>query len=58
MGRRHEQTFFQRRHTDGRQAHKNMLKIALHQGNADQNSQLSKFTAIKIHSYHPKDNKQ
>ena len=28
--------FFQRRHTDGQQAHENMLNIANHQRNANQ----------------------
>ena len=36
MGRRHEQTFFQRRHTDGQQTHEEMLNITNHQGNANQ----------------------
>ena len=31
MGRRHEQIFFQRRHTDGQQAHEKMLNITNHQ---------------------------
>ena len=30
-------TFFQRRHTDGQQAHEKMLNITHHQGNANQN---------------------
>ena len=37
MGRRHEQTFLQKRHTDGQQTHGNMLNIIHHQGNANQN---------------------
>ena len=36
MGRRHEQTFFQRRHTDGQQKYEKMLNITNHQGNANQ----------------------
>ena len=36
MGRRHEQTFFQRRHPDGQQMHEKML-ISHHQGNPNQN---------------------
>ena len=36
MGRRHEQTFLQRRHPDGQQTHEKMLNIT-HQGNANQN---------------------
>ena len=37
MGRGVEKTFFQRRHTDGQQAHEKMLNISNHQGNANQN---------------------
>ena len=37
MGRRHEQTFFQRRHPGGHQTHETMLTITYHQGNANQN---------------------
>ena len=37
MGRRHEQTFLQRRHSDGQQTHEKMLIITYHQGNANQN---------------------
>ena len=37
MVRRSEQAFFLSRHTDGQQAHKKMLNITNHQGNANQN---------------------
>ena len=37
MGRRHEQTFFQRRHPGGQQTHGKMLNITYYQGNANQN---------------------
>ena len=37
MGRRPKQTFLQRRHTDGQQAHEKMLNIANYQRNANQN---------------------
>ena len=37
MGRRPEKTFFQRRHTDGQQAHEKMLNIVNHQRKANQN---------------------
>ena len=37
MGRRSNQTFLQRRHTDGQQAHEKMLIIANYQRNANQN---------------------
>ena len=36
MGRRPEQTSFQRRHPDGQQVHKKMLNITDHQGKANQ----------------------
>ena len=37
MGRRPEQKFFQRRHTDGQQSHEKMFNTANHQKNANQN---------------------
>ena len=37
MGRRSRQTFCQRRHTDGKQAHEKMLNITNYQRNANQN---------------------
>ena len=37
MGKRPEQTFLQRRYTDGQQTHEKMLKIINYQGNANQN---------------------
>ena len=37
MDRGFEQIFFQRRHTDGQQAHEKMLNITNDQGNANQN---------------------
>ena len=37
MGRKHEQTFLQRRHTDVQQTHEKILNITNHQRNADQN---------------------
>ena len=37
MGRRTEQTFFQRGNANGRQTHENMLNITNHQENANQN---------------------
>ena len=37
IGRRSEQIFFQRRHTDGQQVHEKMFNITNHQGNANQN---------------------
>lgn len=37
IGRRHGQTFLQRRHSNGQQAHGKMLPMAGHQGNTKQN---------------------
>ena len=37
MGKRSEQTFFQRTYTDGQQAHEKMFNITNYQGNANQN---------------------
>ena len=37
MGRRHKQTFFQRRHTDGQQTHEKMFNVTDYQGNTNQN---------------------
>ena len=37
MGRRSEQIFFQRRHTDIQQVHEKMLNITSHRGYANQN---------------------
>ena len=37
MGKESEQTFFQRRYTDGQHAHEKMLDITNYQGNASQN---------------------
>ena len=42
IGKKAEQSFSQRRHTDGQQAHEQMLNILNHLGNANQNhSELS-----------------
>ena len=37
MGRKHEQTLFQRRHPAGQQTQEKMLNITHHHGNTDQN---------------------
>ena len=37
MGRKPKQTFLQRRHTDGQEAHEKMFNIANYQRNANQN---------------------
>ena len=44
MIRGYEQTFFQRRPTDGQHIHKKMLNITNHQGNANQNHS---FTLVR-----------
>ena len=56
MGRGPEQTFFQRRHTDGQQAHEKMFNITNHQGNANQNhNEVSPHTCQN--GYYQKDKK-
>ena len=57
MGRGSEQTFFQRRHTDGQQAHENVLNIINCQGNANQNAMRYHFIPVRIVRYYQKDNK-
>ena len=47
MGRGPEQTFFQRRHTDGQQVHEKILKITTHQRNTNQNhNDISPYTLL------------
>ena len=48
MGRESEQTFFQRKHTDGQQMHDKMLNITEHQGNANQNLTTVRTAIIKM----------
>ena len=56
MGKGPEETFFQRRHTDGQQVHETMIKITDHQGNASQNhSKISPHTYQN--GYYKKDKK-
>ena len=56
MGRRPEETFFQRRHSDGQQAHEKTLGITNHQGNANQNhNEMSPHTCQN--GRHQKDHK-
>ena len=57
MGRGSEQTFFQRRHTDGQQAHENVLNIINCQGNANQNAMRYHFIPVRIVRYYQKDKK-
>ena len=48
MGRRTEQTFLQRAHADGHQAHEKMLNIANHQGNANENHSENHLTPVRM----------
>ena len=53
---RPDQIFFQGRHTDSQQAHENMLNIATHQGNANQNyNEVSSYMCQNV--YYQKDKK-
>ena len=50
MGRRAKQTFLQRRHTDGHEAHEKLLNITNNQRNANQNySEVSPHTSQNGH---------
>ena len=49
MGRKPKQTFFQRRHTDGQQAHEKVLNIANYQRNANQNYKVPPHTCQNDH---------
>ena len=42
MGKGPEQTFFQRRYSNGQQVHDKVLNITNHQGNADENHEISR----------------
>ena len=56
MGRKTEQTFFQRGNADGQQAHGKKLNVANPQGNANQNhSEISSLTCEN--GYHQKEHK-
>ena len=48
MGKRSEQTFFQRRHTDGLQAHEKMFNIISHQTNANENHKRYHLTLVRM----------
>ena len=51
-----EKTFFQRRNTDGQQAHEKMFNTANHQGNANEShNEITPHTCQN--GYHQKDNK-
>ena len=56
MGRRTEQTIFQRGNADGQQAHEKMLSVTNHQGNVNQNhNEVSSHTCQN--GCHKKENK-
>ena len=56
MGREPEETFFQRRYTDGQQTYEKMLNITNHPGNANQkHNEISPHTCQN--GCHQKDNK-
>ena len=45
MGKRIQQTFFQKRHTNGQEVYENVLDITNHQGNTNQNhNKMSPYT--------------
>ena len=48
MHRGPKQIFFQRRHTDGQQAHEKMLNIINHQGNANQTTMRCHLTPVRM----------
>ena len=48
MGRRHEQTFLQRRHPNGQETHERMLHITQHQGNTNQTTMRYHLTHIRM----------
>ena len=52
MGRRPKQTFLQKRHTDGQEAHKNMLHITSYQTKADPGAPLISLLFLNIFSRH------
>ena len=56
MGRGPEQTFFLRRHTDGKQTQEKMLNITIHQGNAMQTYNDTPTDTCQ-NGYHQKHNK-
>lgn len=48
MGKEFKQTFFQRRHTNGQQAHEKILNIISHQGHENQNHRRQPFIPTRI----------
>ena len=58
MGRRHKQTFLQRRHTDDQQTYEKMLNIINYQRNTNQNyNEVSPHTAQNDHHQKSRNNK-
>ena len=47
-GRGSEETFCERRHTDDQQIHGKMFYITNHQGNANQNHEISLYTPVRM----------
>ena len=54
MDRETELTVFQRKHTNGQQAHEKVLNITNHKGNANQNHNEMSLRACE-NVYHPKE---
>ena len=48
MGRGPEETFYQRRHTNGQQVHEKVLNITNHQGNVNQNHKEISHTSVRM----------
>ena len=48
MGRRTKQIFLQRRHTDGQEAHENMLNITNYQRNANKTTMRYHLTPVRM----------
>ena len=53
MGKGPEQTFFQRRHTNGQQAREKRLTITHHQGNANENHEEAPPPPCRSHTLRP-----
>ena len=48
MGRRSKQTFLQRKHANGQEAHEKMLNIASYQRNVNENYILEKCESVRM----------
>ena len=53
MCRKPEQTYFQRGHADGQQAHEKMLTVANHQENSNQNHNITSHLSEWLSSKRP-----